>query len=366
MTDVLAQCLPRTSRILHEGCTQRLHLGGQIHVSLAGRNVVSTGFGDRRPGEPMTADTLLLWLSSGKPLTALVLAQLLDAGRLRLDTPVAGILPSFGQAGKEQLTPRHLLTHTGGFRSADSLPEDLSWSDTLDAIAATPLDPGWDPDRHAAYQTQSSWFVLAALAQHRTGESFPELVRNRLLLPLGMKDTWIGMPPERHHAYGTRIGTTHITFPRDPTPHPTWDSPEACARCRPGGGARGPIADLGGLYEALLDGGRGVVRPGTLQDFTRRHRIGRFDQTFRHVIDMGLGFVLNSHHHGRDTVPYGYGAHASPETFGHSGSQSSCGFADPVHGLAVAWVCNGLPGEPRHQRRQRAINTAIYEDLGLA
>ena len=41
------------------------------------------------------------------------------------------------------------------------------------------------------------------------------------------------------------------------------------------------------------------------------------------------------------------------------------GFADPEHGLVVAWATNARIGEPRHNARNRAINTAIYEDLGL-
>ena len=35
------------------------------------------------------------------------------------------------------------------------------------------------------------------------------------------------------------------------------------------------------------------------------------------------------------------------------------------HRLAAAWVCNGSPGDVRHQKRQRAINGAIYEDLEI-
>jgi CubicO group peptidase (beta-lactamase class C family) len=65
-------------------------------------------------------------------------------------------------------------------------------------------------------------------------------------------------------------------------------------------------------------------------------------------------------------MPYGYGKYASAKTFGHSGSKSSCAFCDPDHQLVVAWVCNGMPEESKHQARQRAINEAIYEDLNLA
>ena len=96
-----------------------------------------------------------------------------------------------------------------------------------------------------------------------------------------------------------------------------------------------------------------------------RFRFGMFDETFRHVMDWGLGFIVDSKRYGPETVPYGFGPHASSRTFGHGGAESSIGFADPEAGLVVAWVANGMPGEARHNRRNRAINAAIYEDLGL-
>jgi CubicO group peptidase (beta-lactamase class C family) len=356
---------PRTARVLEEGVAARQHLGAQVYVSRAGRTLASAALGERRRGDPMTTDTLVLWLSAGKPLTALAIAQQIGLGRLGLDEAVAVHVPEFGVAGKSRLTLRHLLTHTAGFRAADSLPEELPWDEAIRAICQTPIEPGWVPGASAAYQTQASWFILAEVVRRLDGRAFPHYVREEILLPLGLADTWIGLPPAEHQRYGPRIGTMHIAFPRDPSPHPTWDAPEACARCRPGSSARGPVAELGRFYEALLEGGRGIIHPEILREFVRRQRTGLFDLTFRHAVDFGLGFLVNSHHHGPDTAPYGYGKHASEATFGHSGSQSSCAFADPVHRLVVAWVCNGMPGEPRHQQRQRAVNNALYEDLGL-
>ena len=64
-------------------------------------------------------------------------------------------------------------------------------------------------------------------------------------------------------------------------------------------------------------------------------------------------------------MPYSFGERASRRAFGHSGVQSSCAFADPEHGLVIAWLCNGMPGEGKHQPRQRAINDAIYADVGI-
>ncbi len=136
---------------------------------------------------------------------------------------------------------------------------------------------------------------------------------------------------------------------------------------RPGSSARGPIRELGWFYESLLAvGGRPLlVSEKTLRQFTSRERVGMFDQTFLHIIDMGLGFIINSNDYGAETVPYGYGRHASPSTFGHSGNQCSCAFADPGNGLVVAWALNQQPGERLHQQRAREINSAIYQDLHL-
>ena len=102
-----------------------------------------------------------------------------------------------------------------------------------------------------------------------------------------------------------------------------------------------------------------------LQDIVVVHRVGLLDESFRHVIDWGLGFVRDSNRYGTDTVPYGFGRHCSTRTFGHGGSQCCVGFADPEHSLAVGLAVNGRPGEDRHQARFRGALTALYEDLQL-
>jgi CubicO group peptidase (beta-lactamase class C family) len=163
-----------------------------------------------------------------------------------------------------------------------------------------------------------------------------------------------------------------------------WGQPELGLPLRPGGSEWGPVRELGKFYEALLDSQSehrvdfrtkaaglpaercsALLRADTARLLTQRTRTGLFDHTFKHTLDFGLGFIVNSNRYDADTVPYGYGRHASEATFGHSGAQSSCAFADPAHGLVVAWATNGTPGEVRHQHRQREINTAVYEDLGL-
>lgn len=366
MTDSESLRLPRTLAALEEGRRAGWHLGAQLHVVWQGRVMASVAVGERQAGEPLTPDTLLGWLSAGKPLTALAVAQQLERQRLRLDDPVVLHLPEWSGAGRDGITLRHLLTHSSGLRQLAGASETWSWEEWSEAVLRLSADPHHPPGTAAAYHPQATWHLLGEIVYRLDGRPLEDYLREEILVPLGMSDSWVGMPPSTFHAYGTRLGTTYSTFPGPPKPHPVADTVAAVTQCRPGSSARGPARELGRLYEALLDGGRGVVQPDTLAEFTRRHREGLFDATFRHVVDLGLGFIVNSNRHGQDTVPYGYGPYASDQTYGHSGNQCSCAFADPQHQLAVAWVCNGQPGEPRHQRRQRAINAAVYEDLGLA
>jgi len=361
--------LPRTVEVINQGIAEGLHLGAQVYASLAGRVVADLGIGDAREGVPMTPDTIMLWLSSGKPVGGVALAQLWERSRLDLDTPVCRFIPEFGNKGKEAVTLRHLLTHTGGFRFADVARREAPWEELIASICAAKLEPGWIPGAKAGYHPASSWFLLAEIVRRIDGRPYSRYVREEIFEPLGLRDSWVGIPPEQLRAYGDHAGIIYDTQGERPVPS-VLDSEAHGLTYRPGGSARGPIRDLGRFYEMLLfrgqrDGAR-ILSPQTVEALTARHRAGMFDLTFQHVMDWGLGFIIDSKMYGADTAPYGYGPYASPRTFGHSGYRSSVGYCDPEHGLVVAVVANGTPAEERHQRRFRAISAAIYEDLAIA
>ena len=63
---------------------------------------------------PMRRDTIFDLASVTKTFTAIAVMQQVQAGRVDLDAPVATYLPDFAQNGKDDITIRHLLTHTGG------------------------------------------------------------------------------------------------------------------------------------------------------------------------------------------------------------------------------------------------------------
>ena len=373
MTDGSLDRLPRTREAIEAGIRDRLHLGAQLYVSLQGETVADAALGENRPGEPLTRDHLMLWLSATKPVPAVAIAQLWERGLLELDDPVALHVPEFAANGKEGITLRHLLTHTGGIRMLDTGWPHRSWAEIIAKICAMKPEPRWIPGQKAGYHQASSWFILGEVIQRVGGVPFSTYVRREIFEPLGMIDSWIGMPPERYLAYreSGRIGAMWVTEENregEELKDHGWDTEERVVRPSPGGNGYGPMRELGRFYEMLL--GRGswraqrILLPQTVEAFTTPHRVGMVDATFKHVLDWGLGFIVNSIQYGAETVPYGYGHHASARTFGHSGYRSSVGFADPERGLAVALVFNGTPSNEAHERRVRAVLDAVYEDLG--
>lgn len=366
-----AEAIPRAVAALEQGIRDGLHLGAQVYVSLAGRVVADAAIGQARPGVPLGPDTLMLWFSATKPVVAVAVARLWEQGRLDLDDPVAVHLPEFGQRGKEAVTLRQVLTHTGGFRSAVDLvwrPEP--WDRAVARVCAAPLERGWIPGQRAAYHAVSGWYVLGELIQRLSGRPFAEYLREELLRPLGMADSWIGISDEEYRHLADRVCAMVNTAGRE---HQT-ASPESrrqmATLANPGAGGHGPVRDLGRFYEMLLGRGRGLagrfLGAPTVEALVTRHRVGLLDETFKRRIDWGLGFLVDSRHYGDGPVPYGYGDHCSPRTFGHSGRQSSVAFADPESGLVVVAAMNGMPGERRHDARMRALLAALYADLGLA
>jgi len=360
--------LPNVCALIERGMAEGLHIGAQLYASIDCRPKAHLAIGEARPGVPMKLDTLVPWLSSTKPVAAVATMQLVERKLLEVDDRVAKYIPAFAAHGKADITVRNLLTHTGGFREARLPPIPASWQQAIELVCAAPSE-GWIPGKQAGYHPQTSWFILGELVRLLDGRDFSEYVRVEIFEPLAMHDSWVGMPVERYRAYGDRIAILPQMARRGLVPH-RFSSELGATACIPGGNGLGPLGELGIFYEMLL--GRGsragvrILREESVDAMTARHREGLFDETFRHTIDWGLGVMLDSNRYGAETVPYGYGRHASERTFGHSGNQSSAAFADPAHRLVVAVALNGMPGELKHQQRIREINSAIYEDLGLA
>ena len=349
----------RVHDVLDRGIIDGTQIGAQIYVSHRGETVLDDARGEANTGVPMTTDTLMIWFSMTKAVTAVAVAQLWEQGSLDIEAPVARYIPEFAAAGKDAVTLRHLLTHTAGIAWADGMADGTPWresrAENLARIYAAPLE--YEPGTRAGYHPAAGMSVLGEVVERVAGVPYSTYVRERVFVPLGMTDCWVGMPEAQYNAYGDRIGRMHKTEDDEAVPLGGLDGRRASASPMPGANGRGPMNQLARLYEALVREGGGLLGPVTTAAISARHRTDMLDETFGIVVDWGLGFVIDNS---------GMGRYCSRRTFGHGGHQSSIAFCDPEHEVVVAVVCNGMPGRERHSARLDEISSAVYVDLGLA
>jgi CubicO group peptidase (beta-lactamase class C family) len=123
--------------------------------------------------------------------TAMMIA--VDEHRIELDAPIQRYVPAFQGKNKEQVTVRHLLTHSSGlpawralYRQATSRAEAYALADT------TPLDTL--PGTRFVYSDLGA-IVLAQAIESVYHERLDSLLRRRLFAPLGLEDTRY-LPPD--------------------------------------------------------------------------------------------------------------------------------------------------------------------------
>lgn len=148
----------------------------------------SSGWADLEGGRFVDpAQTVFRIASVSKPITATVLARLVEDGRIALDTPLSEYVPEYPHPG---ITLRQLAAHTAGVRpyrgKEFALNHPYTMLDSLQVFKEDPLlfTPG------EGYQYNSYDFVLLALAMERaTGTPFESLAQELVFTPLGMTHT---------------------------------------------------------------------------------------------------------------------------------------------------------------------------------
>jgi CubicO group peptidase (beta-lactamase class C family) len=164
------------------------------------------GVRDSRTGAPTTPDTLFRIGSITKQLTAATVLALAQEGRVALDAPLSRYLPEYPRKhlvreGVE-VTLEHLLRHTSGVVRAEKLPgvRARTWNAPIDArlfldeVMRHPLSDV--PGRTWRY-SNTGYMLLGEVVRRVTGTTFEAALRERLLSPLGMRDTGIVPSPEQ-------------------------------------------------------------------------------------------------------------------------------------------------------------------------
>src|SRR5713226_71553 len=150
-------------------------------------------------GEARGPDTVFLVASISKPMTVAGVMLLADRGKLALSDPVRRFIPEFSGGDRELMKIEHLLTHTSGL--PDMLPENTDLrrrhAPLTDFVAATCKTPLlFPPGTKVSYQSMGI-LLASEIAQRITGMPFRQFLRREVFLPLGMRDTSLGLGGRR-------------------------------------------------------------------------------------------------------------------------------------------------------------------------
>ncbi|MBC7788882.1 MAG: beta-lactamase family protein [Anaerolineae bacterium] len=147
------------------------------------------GFGSTgRKGESVTADTPFLLGSMSKSVTALAIMQLVEAGRVHLDSPVVRYLPDFvvEGTGAAKITVRHLLAHTSGIPASAPRAHGSGRSLASHIVALHDVELASEPGATHEYSSPN-YQVLGRLVEVVSGEPFAAYVQRNVFGPLGMR-----------------------------------------------------------------------------------------------------------------------------------------------------------------------------------
>ncbi|GAA1896443.1 serine hydrolase [Lapillicoccus jejuensis] len=247
--------------------------------------------------------------SCSKLFTSITVVQLIEAGLVELEAPVARYLPEFAANGKEAVTVRQCLTHTSGFVAW--LPLWSAYDTVAERIQAVMDQPLDNPPGTVYLYSDLNLITLGVLVQRMTGKPLDQVVRERITRPLGMSSTGYN-PVENGWATRTQIAATE--YQTAPPRGMVWGSvhdENAWSLDGVAGhaGVFSTVDDLSVLCQALLNGGTYRGRRILSQESVRL-MVTDFNQAFPGDAH-GLGFEL-------DQRWYMQGM-SSPVTAGHTG-----------------------------------------------
>ena len=232
---------------------------GLVYGLVYGNELVHVrGLGTLRVGEEATPDARSVFriASMTKSFTAATVLSLRDDGLLRIDDPIEQHVPEletlrYPTADSPRVTIRHLLTMTAGF------PTDDPWGDRqqgldlgeFSKLLRAGLSFAWAPGTRFEY-SNTGYGILGRLITNVAGREYREVVRERMLEPLGMHATGYlaeeADPARLAHGYLWRDGA-FVEEPMDPY---------------------GALAAMGGLFTTVEDLSRWVI--GFLDAFPPR------------------------------------------------------------------------------------------------
>lgn len=305
---------------------------------VAGREGVRShgaiGWSDLATRTAMAPDALFWIASMTKPMTGAMVMMLVEEGRVGLDDPVEKHLPEFAgqQLASEQggpdrilltkpsrpITLRDCLAHVSGLpfmsRPEAGLIDKYSLREAAISYALTPLlfEPG------TKYQYSNAGINTAGrIIEVVTGQRYEDVMAERLLAPLGMRDTtfWPDAGQLARLAQ-TYKGAADGSLTAIPTPQFTHPLSDRRRQPAPAGGYFSTADDVGRFGRMVLCGGvfsgRRLLSEASVREMTRK-QTGSLEQSY------GLGWGVDA------------------TGFGHAGAIATDLRIEPAKGLVIVY-----------------------------
>ncbi len=325
-----ADRLSRIDEVVTESIAKKECPGAVVLVGRHGMIVFRKAYGHRAvlpTLEPMTLDTVFDLASLTKVVaTTTSVMALVESGKIRLADRVAKFIPEFVSGGgeRDQVTIEHLLTHRAGLTPDD--PMALYTGTPKEIFERKYRQPLASPPGARFVYSDVGYEVLGELVRRVSSLPLEEFARQRVFVPLGMKDTefrpgGVGRVPLSRIAPTEKInGIVRRGEVHDPRAY-------ALGGVAGHAGLFSTADDLARFCGAMLAGGGGVLSPATVAAMTRPRFFG--DENLR-----GLGWdVATSFSSVRgDLFPLG--------SYGHSGWTGTSMWLDPATDTFVILLTN--------------------------
>lgn len=354
------------------------------------------GFRDREASLPMTQDTIFRIYSMTKPVTAVAMMQLWEAGAFKLDDPVTDYIPEFAnllvldgtdEAGAPVLAPtmrpptiRELMTHTAGFAyglggsdpaNAAFRERDVLRSPDLETFIARVADIPLLFQPGEAWSYSAATDIQGYLIEKLSGKTLADYMRDSIFSPLGMSDTGFFVPEGSLDRFAAVYA-----FDRESGDIVPVDAPFAAFRedtvAMPsaGGGLVSTMDDYARFCQMLLNGGTldgvRVLQPETVAligtDQVRTSQVNNGQSVNVDKVDPGLGIGLNL---GVITDP-GVSQRGGPAgTMLWSGAAGTWFWIDPENRIAFIGMIQLFDNAPggRQLDLPEASSRLVYETL---
>ncbi len=380
----------RIDQMLQRYVDENQIAGAVALVMRDGRTVYerAVGWADKESGRRMTPDAIFRIASQTKALTSTAILILMEEGRIGLSDPVSRYIPQFAHTtvatrsdtgrvitpAKRAITIRDLLTHTAGISygtdsivaplyAAKGLGPAAGWGwytadknepicTTIERLATLPFVS--QPSEAFVYGYNTD--ILGCVVERVSGIPLDEFIRTRITQPLGMKDTFFFLPPEKRQRLATVYSsdsTDHVQ--RAPNgPRGQGDYVDGPRRSFAGGaGLLSTARDYARFLQMLLNGGEldgvRILGPKTI-DLMTTNQVGNL------FWNPGEGFGLAF----GTTERVGANGLTSVGSWGWGGAYGSMYRVDPKERLVMLFMIQQLPNMTDVASR---FPTVVYQAL---